>query len=397
MLWRYERGVGIRLAGGSPEQIDDALGAIGAFKRSGPRDADTTGGRLADDLKTGLLKEYVVFSLSAWCNSGGQRRNSVQPAQRVSEQLFDDHILPRLRGVNIDTREGQDRLQQFLKDSGTLVGTGTGGTASPSGLSASDEQPAASGGFPIRGRGGQIIRTVEEWFRHAPPAGGELHWREGRSAMELARRWQPGRVPEEVQRLLEGTKAFVGFVPESGSAECKTPLDGYGGNTRNHDLVVTGSVQGARVNLDIEGKADETFGQTIDKELVGAEAYLLKNPRSKKLARVRELCAAVFNREPAAVGGLRYQLLHAVAAALIRAREDGADRVAFIVHEFRSTGVREVQAVANAADLAAFVRALGGDAAPLAAGKMVGPLFVPGNTRVPADVALYIGKAGCAL
>jgi hypothetical protein len=157
-------------------------------------------------------------------------------------------------------------------------------------------------------------------------------------------------------------------------------------------------VAGARANLGIEGKADETFGETIAARLTAAEAYLRENPRSNALARVWELCAAVFNREPEAVGGLRYQLLHATAAALIRAREDGADRVAFIVHEFRSAGTREAQVAANAADLAAFVRALGGAASRIAAGgPLVGPFFVPGNDRVPSDVALYVGKAVCTL
>src|SRR5207245_347078 len=86
-----------------------------------------------------------------------------------------------------------------------------------------------------------------------------------------------------------------------------------------------------------------------------------KKRRSKALARVRELCGAIFNREPEAVGGLRYQLLYATAAALIRAREDGADRVAFIVHEFRSASTREAQVAAIGADLASFVRARCGD------------------------------------
>src|SRR5712691_10973320 len=107
--------------------------------------------------------------------------------------------------------------------------------------------------------------------------------------------------------------------------------------------VVTGRVAGARANLGLEGKADETFGETIAARLAAAEAYLRENPRSKALARVRELGVAVFNREAEAVGERRYQLLHAIAAALIRARQDGADRVAFIVHEFRSAGVRGVQ------------------------------------------------------
>ena len=75
-----------------------------------------------------------------------------------------------------------------------------------------------------------------------------------------------------------------------------------------------------------------------------------------------------------------------------------ADRVAFIVHEFRSASTREAQVAANGADLASFVRALGGDASAVAAGRqLVGPLFAPGSARVPADVALYIGKAVCVL
>jgi hypothetical protein len=265
-------------------------------------------------------------------------------------------------------------------------------------MGVAENRPPDEDRFPLRGRNGQSIQTLDEWFLAAPPAGGAAQWRAGRSAMELARRWLPGQIPEDVRRLLDGTEAFAGFAAERGEAECKTPLDGYGGNTRNHDLVVTGWLRGARANLDIEGKADETFGETISKRLAAAESYLRENPRSNALARVRELCAAMFCREPEAVGDLRYQLLHATAAALIRARADGADRVAFIVHEFRSTLARDAQLVANAADLAAFVKALGGDCLLLAAGgQLVGPLFVPGSPRVPADVALYVGKAICDL
>lgn len=264
--------------------------------------------------------------------------------------------------------------------------------------SAGDDHKGDEDRFSIHGKGGEIIHTLEAWFQYAPPAGGEKQWQEGRSAMELARRWLPGRIPEEVRRLLDGTEAFAGFAPERGDAESKTPLDAYGGNTRNHDLVVKGRTPGARANLDIEGKADETFGETIAQRLAAAEAYLQKNPWSNALARVRELCAAVFGLEPEAVGELRYQLLHAIAASLIRARADEADRVAFIVHEFRSACVREAQAAANAADLAAFVRALGRDPSTICAGRqLVGPIFVPGNARVPADMALYIGKAVCFL
>jgi hypothetical protein len=80
---------------------------------------------------------------------------------------------------------------------------------------------------------------------------------------------------------------------ERGHAETRTKLDGYGGNTRNHDLVVNGRVPDARANLDLEARADEAFGETIAQRLAKTQTYLRENPRSNAEARVRELCAAV--------------------------------------------------------------------------------------------------------
>lgn len=44
--------------------------------------------------------------------------------------------------------------------------------------------------MPVRiAKNGQLITSVDDWFRHAPPKGGADHWRDGRSAKELARAW----------------------------------------------------------------------------------------------------------------------------------------------------------------------------------------------------------------
>jgi hypothetical protein len=248
--------------------------------------------------------------------------------------------------------------------------------------------------FPILGRAGVQITTLDTWLLYAPPAGGEAHWRDRRSAKELARRWLPGRIPPEIERLLQGTDAFREFVAERAYAETKTQLDRYGGNTRNHDLIVKGRIVGRCVNLDVEGKADETFGKTIGARLHSAEGYREQNPRSNAASRVKELSAAVFGREPKAVSDLRYQLLHAVAATAIRARQDGAHQTALIVHQFHSMSLRARQLESNAADLAALVATLGGDPSELETGtRLVGPFFLQGSERIPADVAIYIGKA----
>src|SRR5687767_5640494 len=112
-------------------------------------------------------------------------------------------------------------------------------------------------GFVIHGTGGELIDSEEAWKALAAPAGKDLHWVDDRSAKELARRWFSGTVPEEVQRVLESHAAFRDFVATEAWAEHKTPLDGYGGNTRNHDLLVLGRCGDETAIVDVEGKADE--------------------------------------------------------------------------------------------------------------------------------------------
>jgi hypothetical protein len=68
--------------------------------------------------------------------------------------------------------------------------------------------------FPIRSRSGQVIRTLEEWFAVAPPAGGAVQWQVGRSARELAPRWVSGELPSEVAALLGSHSATASFVPK---------------------------------------------------------------------------------------------------------------------------------------------------------------------------------------
>lgn len=37
----------------------------------------------------------------------------------------------------------------------------------------------------IRNQARQSINSLDEWFQYAPPAKGENHWKDGRSAKEL--------------------------------------------------------------------------------------------------------------------------------------------------------------------------------------------------------------------
>src|SRR5207249_3092944 len=96
-----------------------------------------------------------------------------------------------------------------------------------------------------------------------------------------------GQLPPEITALLATQPAFQGFVPVEALAETRTALDQRRGNTRNHDLLVIGHVDGATVLLDVEGKADEPFGGgTITQRLRRAEG----TPHSEAAGRVHQVC-----------------------------------------------------------------------------------------------------------
>src|SRR5687767_14809306 len=121
--------------------------------------------------------------------------------------------------------------------------------------------------FVIHGPGEKPIGSVAEWEHLASPAGKDRQWVDDRSAKELALRWVSGELPEQVRSLLQSHVAFRDFVPTQAWAEHKTPLDNYGGNTRNHDLLVLGKCGDQTAIVDVEGKADESFGSLVAKQL----------------------------------------------------------------------------------------------------------------------------------
>src|SRR5258708_35648364 len=109
------------------------------------------------------------------------------------------------------------------------------------------------------------IRSVEDWFKYAPPKMGERQWKDGRSAKELARSWFRKELPcppEEMHRLLEWNfRTTISF--NEAKPECIIELDDFVGEHRNCDLVVLCNIAAKRMVINIEAKADEAFGDVI--------------------------------------------------------------------------------------------------------------------------------------
>jgi hypothetical protein len=244
--------------------------------------------------------------------------------------------------------------------------------------------------IPIYNRAGAPIRSLEDWFFFAPPKKRAAHWKDGRSAKELAKAWLrdgPPQMPYELDALLRTHPATEGFIPEVAIAECVTHLDDFRGEQRNHDLIILGHVGDHQVLIAIESKADEEFGREI-RRMKGT------SPRSNILARIDLLTRSLFGRSvDGLLERLRYQLLTGSASALIEAKNRAAERAVFIIHEFVSAATDAQKIARNAADYQRFVRAFAGlekiEAPP---GILIGDIAVPGGLYVPGDVPLLIGK-----
>jgi hypothetical protein len=241
-------------------------------------------------------------------------------------------------------------------------------------------------------KSGHEIRSVEDWFEYAPPKMGARHWKDGRSAKELARSWfreEFACAPEEMRLLLE--RAFrTEMAFDEARPECIIELDDFSGEHRNCDLVVLCRAGTQHITVNIEAKADEPFGDTT----VGDYYDQKSNSQSNVPARIRQLSLALFGRvSDETIRKLRYQLLHAAAATLIEAAASGAELGLFLVHQFYSASLSIAKLKKNSTDWTAFVRAFPELAtAQVEKNQILGPVSVPGGGRVPCSVPLYLGK-----
>jgi hypothetical protein len=241
-------------------------------------------------------------------------------------------------------------------------------------------------------KSGYEIRSVDDWFKYAPPKMGLRHWKDGRSAKELARSWFRNELacpPEELRLLLE--RAFgVPVTCDEAKPECIIELDDFRGEHRNCDLVVLCTAGTQRIVTNIEAKADEPFGDST----VGTYYDQKLNSPSNVPKRIESLSAALFGKKPdTLIRSLRYQLVHSTAATLIEAAAHKAEMGLFLVQEFYSASLNSMKLQQNRTDWANFVRAF-----PELAGtevhknQIVGPITVPGGGRVPNSIPLYLGN-----
>jgi hypothetical protein len=165
-------------------------------------------------------------------------------------------------------------------------------------------------------------RGPEEWrLLLADPS---KQWKTGFSARSLAHAWEDANgFPVDVQAVLR--QAFPGIEPLIVLPEHQVPLPGGRAASQN-DVWVLARTGKDIVSIAVEGKVSEGFGHPLAEWRAAASAG-----RLKRLQFLAELLGLA--RLP---DGIRYQLLHRTASALIEASRFNAQHAVLLVHSFSS-------------------------------------------------------------
>ena len=241
----------------------------------------------------------------------------------------------------------------------------------------------------IVNRHGRPILSVDEWGEYAGPAS-RVHWKDGRSAKELAKAWISGAGQAALIGLFDTRPETANLQISDAVAEAQVGFDSYRGGKRNHDLLVRGSTAGGPIVIGVEGKADETFGETVSSYAsTSAAKREMGKPTNapQRLAGLLEDIAGSSLATSPSLADLRYQLFSAVAGTLAAAADD--ETAAFVVHEFATHLTTPRKRSANRTALADFVEAIGGTRVPNDDAWLAGPFRVPAERW--SAVPLWIG------
>ena len=212
---------------------------------------------------------------------------------------------------------------------------------------------------------GTKITSLESWRDAFLEVDSKIHWKEGRSAYSLAEFFNPQSTNcDTFRQNLKRIPALDGDIKfDVGVIEFESKFDNFRGNGRIHDLAIWGSCNDVKFFVGIEGKVDETFGDTIEDAKSKANEYLKLKPTSKRLERIEKL-ERKFLSEPylnkSNIEKFRYQLLYYLAGTLAQAQKSGVSIAIMPVLVFKTEDYKSDAANDNKLDYEKFMTALFG-------------------------------------
>lgn len=166
----------------------------------------------------------------------------------------------------------------------------------------------------------------------------DKQWKRGYSARTLAHCWEASDgFPPEVARpfAMSDEKILAGLTPILAVPEFKVCLPGGNRASQNDIFVLARSVAGPVVVM-VEGKANESFGPTI-------EAWR-KDASAGKMTRLAFL-ERTLGLESSPSSLVRYHLLHRAASAIIVGEQYRAAAAVLVIHSFspKNAGWKDYQ------------------------------------------------------
>jgi len=166
------------------------------------------------------------------------------------------------------------------------------------------------------------------------------HWRDGYSAKSLATCWETaGGFPPEVAAAFRASRipTFESLSFVAGFPEYKIQIPPTTLRPSQTDLMVVARRGRELVVIAVEGKAEESFGELV--------ADWRQHGTPGKTERLDFLTGCLgLGREQ--LDGIRYQLLHRTASALLTAERFAASHAVMLVHSFsrQQTGFSDYSA-----------------------------------------------------
>ena len=166
----------------------------------------------------------------------------------------------------------------------------------------------------------------EDWSRLL--ARPDVQWQKGKSARTLAYCWEEegDDFPQCVRRVFEasGIRLFERAELLMAFPEHKVHLSG-GSHPSQNDVFVLGKGEGELISITVEGKVSEPFGPTVEEWIENGSPG-----KQQRLAFLLNLLGL----KKKDVDGVRYQLMHRTASALIEAKKFNAMNAMMLVHSF---------------------------------------------------------------
>ncbi len=138
--------------------------------------------------------------------------------------------------------------------------------------------------------------------------------------MAAALAWEAANgLPQEIAELIGGSPELLLAIPEH-----KVALPGGSRESQCDVFALVKTAEGTMA-VAVEAKVNEPFGSQVGE--------WLQNASAGKLERLRFICE-LLGLEPSQLDGLRYQLFHRTAAAILEAYRFKTDCAAMIVQSF---------------------------------------------------------------